>query len=108
MKLTLLFLTCANDNEANVIAKSLLEQKLVFCVKKIPTSSSFLWKGMIEVSNEVLLIMDSLEANFTKINEEIKKLHSYETFVLVATPVSDTTKEVLGWIEKENVTNSHQ
>lgn len=101
MKFNLLFLTCANSEEANKISKVLLEQKLVVCIKKTPVSSSFLWKGKIENSDEVLLIMDSIEENFEQINQEVKKLHSYETFVLTSLPVNQTTKEVQDWATEE-------
>lgn len=99
MNLNLLFLTCANETEANQITKVLLEKKLIFCAKRFPVSSSFLWKGKISESNEILLIMDSITENFEKANVEIKKLHSYETFVLTSVPINQTTKEVEAWIK---------
>lgn len=101
MQLCILFLTCADDAEADRISKSLLEKRLVFCIKKSSVSSSFLWKGKIDHSNEVLLIMDSLKDNFERVKNEVAKLHSYETFVLVSTPVSKTTKGVQDWVKKE-------
>lgn len=67
----------------------------------MPVSSSFLWKGNIESSNEVLLLMDSIEENFEKINKEVRKLHSYETFVLTSLAVNQTTKEAESWIKEE-------
>lgn len=101
MKICILFLTCANSKEADKISKTLLEKKLIICAKKVPVTSSFLWKGKIGNANEVLLIMDSIEENFKKIKKEIVKLHSYESFVLFSSLVSQTTKEVRDWIEQE-------
>lgn len=101
MKICLLFLTCANLEEADKISKSLLEKKLVFCIKKTSVSSSFLWKGRINHNEEVLLIMDSIEENFEKVESEISKIHSYETFVLTSTPAIKTTDKVIDWIKKE-------
>lgn len=101
MNLCLLYLACANDEEAAKISRSLLEKKLVFCVKKSPVSSSFLWKGKINSANEVLLIMDSLEENFENVQKEVSKIHSYETFTLVSVPVTKTTEGVKKWIKEE-------
>lgn len=103
MKLSILFLTCANNKEADKITTTLLEKKLVFCIKKQPVSSSFLWKGKINTSNEVLLIMDTLENNFKRIDKEVSKLHSYDTYVLIAVPVTQTTKNVENWVKDELV-----
>ena len=101
MKLYSLFLTCADDKEADKISKTLLNKKLIFCAKRFPVSSSFLWQGKITEGNEVLLIMDSIEENFEKIEKEITRLHSYKTFVLLSTPVTKTTNRVKDWIKRE-------
>ncbi|MEK9176244.1 MAG: divalent cation tolerance protein CutA [Patescibacteria group bacterium] len=99
--MNLLFLTCKDNQEADKISKKLLEEKLVFCIKKTSVSSSFLWQHKIQSSNEILLIMDSVADNFEKINSEVKKLHSYKTFVLTSLLVSQTTKEVEDWVKEE-------
>jgi len=100
MKMCVLMLTCANQKEADKITKSLLEKRLIVCAKTSSVSSSFLWRGKIDSSDEILLIMDSIEENFEKINKEVKKLHSYETFVLTSLGVK-TTKEVEAWTKEE-------
>lgn len=99
--MNVLFLTCKDTDEANRIVNKLLEERLIVCAKKSSVSSSFLWKGKIEKSDETLLIMDSMVENFEKINIEIRKLHSYKTFVLTSIKVDQTTKEVEDWAKKE-------
>jgi len=101
MQMNVLFLTCANEKEADKIVDTLLKKKLIVCAKKIPVSSSFLWEKKIKSSEEILLILDSVAENFEKINSEIKKLHSYKTFVLTSLPVSQTTKDVQNWVRRE-------
>lgn len=99
--MAIFYTTCADDWEADKIAKALLKKKLVVCAKKLPVTSSFLWKGRIEQDvGEIILILESVSENFGKIKKEIKKLHSYETFVLYSIPVK-TTKEVEKWIKGE-------
>lgn len=101
MQMNLLLLTCRDDEEADKISQVLLKKKLIVCAKRSPVSSSFLWKGQIESSDETLLIMDSISKNFEKINSEIKKLHSYEIFNLTSINIDKTTKEVDDWISGE-------
>ena len=101
MKMCVLYLTCANEKEADTISLKLLEKRLVICVKKFPVSSSFLWKGKINSSKEVMLIMDSVEEKFEQVKKEVAKLHSYKAFVLFSTPVTQTTQEVKDWIKQE-------
>ena len=101
MKPCLLFLSCKNIEEADKISNYLLKEKLIVCAKKLTINSSFLWKNKIESAREILLIMDSIEENFEKINREVKKLHSYKIYTLFMTHVNKTNSEAINWIKKE-------
>ena len=94
-------LPCRDEKEADKIASILLKEKLIVCAKKLPVSSSFLWKNKIKSSKEIMLIMDSIEGNFEKIKNKVKKLHSYETFVLTSIPINQVNKEAKDWIKEE-------
>ncbi|OGK23147.1 hypothetical protein A3A46_01180 [Candidatus Roizmanbacteria bacterium RIFCSPLOWO2_01_FULL_37_13] len=96
-----LFLTCADEEEAEKISAVLLKKKLVVCIKKVKVKSSFLFKKKIDKADEVLLIMDSIEEKFSEIEKEVRKIHSYETFVLLATSVIKSSKGVREWIKDE-------
>lgn len=93
-----LWLTCANKPEADKIAASLLEKKLVACAKQIGVSSQFHWQGKIDSDSEVLLLMESREDLFLKIEEELAKIHSYDTFVLTSTPITNISKKAKDWL----------
>jgi len=99
MKINLLFLTCTNKKEADLISQSLLKKHLIVCAKKLPVSSSFFWKGSINKANEIIFIMESIESNFKAIEQEVRKLHSYETFTLFALPVSKVSSGVVKWMK---------
>jgi periplasmic divalent cation tolerance protein len=100
MKIVLLFLTCANEKEADTIVVSLLKKKLIACAKRFPISSAFRWKGKIESGREVLLLMETVEEKFAAIEREIGTLHSYETFVLLSVPVNRASKGVEKWMRE--------
>jgi len=97
----LLFLTCANQEEADKIAKALLEKRLVVCVKKTPVNSDFLWQGKIDHSSEILLVMDSKEELFEQVEQEVKRLHSYDTPNLVSVLVSKSSSGIAEWLGQE-------
>ena len=99
MKLVTLFLTCADKTEADKITNALLEKRLAACVKQTTVSSTFYWDGIVQQSNEVLLLIESVEERFNAIEKVISKLHSYDQYVLTAVPISKTTPGVIKWIE---------
>lgn len=96
-----LWLTCANKKEADKIANTLLEKRLVVCVRQMLVSSDYWWKGRLENSSEILLQMESREDLFEEVEHEVAKLHSYDTFVLEATPVVKISKKAGQWLKKE-------
>ena len=100
MEMILLFLPCADDKEASKIAKMLLDNKLVACVKRIPIESAYFWQGKVKQDHETLLILESVEEKYDEIEEEVRKIHSYETFVLTAIPVVKYSEGVKEWLEE--------
>lgn len=100
MKPSVMYTTCASKKEADKIAKSLLDKRLVSCVKQLPVNSTFLWKGKQEKANEIMLLLETFEDNFDQIEREIRKLHSYETFILFSIPVK-ISEDVRAWMDKE-------
>lgn len=101
MKMLVVFLTCADDEEADKISNVLLDKKLIACSKKMSISSSFWWEGKKDNANEVLLMLETIDEKFLDIEKEVEKLHSYDTPMLFSIAVSQTTRQVSDWLEKE-------
>lgn len=96
-----LWLTCKDKKEADKIANTLLVKHLVACAKQIPVSADYWWEAKIEHAEEVLLVMESREDLFDQVEAEVAKLHSYDTFVLEALPISKISKKAAVWLEYE-------
>jgi periplasmic divalent cation tolerance protein len=96
-----LWLTCKDKHEADKIANSLLGKHLIACARQVPVTSDYLWKDKVEHSIETMLLMESRLDLFDKVETEIAKLHSYDTFVLEAIPVSRVSKGVVDWLKQE-------
>ena len=96
-----LWLTCEDTAEADTIAHALLDKRLITCAKQLPVTADFAWKGAKEHSDEILLVMESREDLFDQVEAEVAKLHSYETFVLQAIPMSRLSKKAETWLSEE-------
>lgn len=93
-----LFLTCEDRVEAEKIAHALLEKHLIACAKYVSIECSYWWEGEITEGKEVLVVMESVAKNFDKIESEVAKLHSYDTFVLQAIPITQINKDAAAWL----------
>jgi periplasmic divalent cation tolerance protein len=93
--------TCANEEEARQLATALLEKRLAACVQANDISSTYRWKGAVESSNEVRLMIKAKRADYPAIEALIVSLHSYDTPQVLAIPVVDGSRAYLDWVDVE-------
>ena len=79
------------------IADLLLREKLIPCVTFKNIESHFWWKGEINKSKEVQLIIKCKEENINKVCEKISESHSYEVPEIIYFPVS-ANKNYHHWV----------
>jgi periplasmic divalent cation tolerance protein len=92
--------TCASEEEAETLARSMLEQRLAACVNVIPRMRSYYrWKGALESNEEWLLLIKSSRDRFHALMAALEKAHSYEIPEVVALQVVDGSPNYLNWIE---------
>lgn len=91
--------TAATREEAEMIARSLLEARLVACVNIVDSVSSFFWwQGRIDSAKEVLLLMKTHERLFSKLEEKLRSIHSYQVPEIIGLPISAVSKPYLEWL----------
>jgi periplasmic divalent cation tolerance protein len=91
--------TCCSAQESQRIASRLLEDHLAACVNVLPSVRSYYWwQGVIESSEEHLLLIKSTAALFPAVQEAVQQTHSYEVPELLALPVLDGSADYLDWL----------
>jgi periplasmic divalent cation tolerance protein len=94
--------TCATAEEAEKIARRLVEERLAACVNVIAGARSiYRWRDAIEDAPEWLLLIKSRRDLLDSLRAEIEKLHSYEVPEIVALTIVDGSRSYLGWLERE-------
>jgi periplasmic divalent cation tolerance protein len=93
------FSTCATPEDAEKLARHLVETRVAACVNILPGARSFYrWQGKIEDAGEYLLIVKSSRGLFPALRAEIQKVHPYEVPEIVALAVVDGSEEYLRWL----------
>jgi periplasmic divalent cation tolerance protein len=96
------FSTCASPEEAERIARRLVDARLAACVNIVPgIRSIYRWQGNVEDAAEQLLVIKSSRAAFPALCAEIEKLHPYEVPEILALPVVDGSEKYLSWLAAE-------
>ena len=91
--------TCATAEEAERLARLLLERRLAACVNIAPGIRSFYrWKGEIESAGEWLLVIKSSRELFDAVAAAIEAAHSYEVPEVIALPIVEGSANYLNWL----------
>jgi periplasmic divalent cation tolerance protein len=97
-----LFTTVSSPEEADCLARTLVERRLAACVSILPQARSvYRWQGKVEDSPEILLIIKSRRPLFEALCEAVRSLHSYDVPELIALPVVEGYAPYLDWIDHE-------
>jgi periplasmic divalent cation tolerance protein len=92
--------TCASEEEAEALARSMVEQRLAACVNVIPRMRSYYrWKGALESTEEWLLLIKTSRDRFHALMAALEKAHSYEIPEVLALQVVDGAANYLNWID---------
>ena len=94
--------TTSNEEEAKKIAKTLIENKLIACCTIIPkVTSIYVWNNNLNEDSEVLMVMKTKTELFSEIQNEIKKIHSYDVPEIICIPVIEGSYDYLNWINEQ-------
>jgi len=95
----MVYVTCASKAEAEKIAQTLLNERLIACANILgPVSSHFHWSGKIDSAEEFLMIMKSRVDLFGLLAKQVRALHSYEVPEILAVPIVDGSKAYFDWM----------
>lgn len=98
--MTLAYITCKDQKEAEKISRHLLENRLIACSNMFSIKSMYWWKGNIQKDNEVVIIAKTNEKNFSRVEQEVKKLHSYKIPCILRIK-AEAEKNYEKWAENE-------
>jgi len=91
--------TAGSPEEAERIARALVEDRLAACVNIVPgLTSIYRWKGAVETAGEILLVIKTTQANMPGLEAAIGRMHSYEVPELLVLTVESACKPYLDWL----------
>ena len=91
--------TAPDLKTARALAKAALTAKLVACANLIPNiESRYRWRGKIESSAEVLLIMKSTKSKLAALEKLVLSRHPYDTPEFLVLPLTAGSRKYLDWL----------
>jgi periplasmic divalent cation tolerance protein len=92
--------TAPNQKTARALARSALQYRLIACANLIPKiESHYWWRGGIEKSAEVLILMKTTRTRLAALEKLIVKVHPYDTPEFVVLPLTSGNSRYLAWLD---------
>ncbi|MCZ7644471.1 MAG: divalent-cation tolerance protein CutA [Planctomycetota bacterium] len=95
-------LVTAPANKAELLARQLLEERLVACINLVPGIHSMYWWGdQIQTDTETLMLMKTRKGGLKRLFKRIKRIHPYEVPEIVALPPEAVYEAYDQWVTRE-------
>ncbi len=93
--------TASNHEEAQHLARALVESRLAACVQLSPINSVYRWEGEVQQAEEVLMLIKTSRAHFASMERLITALHSYSVPEIIQLPIERGAENYLQWLASE-------
>ncbi len=102
----ILVLTNLPDRDsAQRMAQALIENRTAACINILAECGSvYRWRGKIETSSEVPLLIKTTRAAYPRLEASIRAHHPYELPEIIAVPVNAGLSGYLQWVAQETQT----
>ena len=99
---SLFYVTNGSREEAEKVARVLVEQRLAACVNILPPIKSFFfWEGAVQAEEEVLLVGKTKTRLMGEVTDMVIQHHSYDLPCVVSWELDDGNQTFLQWIGSE-------
>jgi periplasmic divalent cation tolerance protein len=97
--LLLALTTIGSRDEAEAIARTLLDERLVACANLLPGCRSvYRWQGVVEDAEETLVIFKTARNRYRAFEERLRALHPYELPEIVALSPDAALPAYAAWV----------
>lgn len=95
----LIFTTMPDDERADAIARTLVDERLAACVNvHPPMTSTYRWKGTVEREPERQLVIKTTRARAQEVETRVRELHPYELPEFLVVAVDSGSAAYLDWV----------
>ena len=96
----LVMTTVARAEDAEYIARELVERRLAACVNLMPPISSvYRWHGDVTREEERMLLIKTRSDRFAALRDRLLEIHPYEVPEVIAVPIEAGSDGYLKWLD---------
>lgn len=99
-RLSMIYTTFANEEDAFRISRQLLEKHLIACINILgEIKSLYFWKESLEENNEVAVFLKTTPEKVSEVTEALQKIHPYDTPAIIEFPIQKGNESFIKWVQ---------
>ena len=98
MSFILIYITHANESDAEKVANLLVEKKFVACSNIFPITSAYWWQGAVQNEKEWVSIVKTIPENWEALKSKVAEIHPYDVPCIMKINV-EANEEYEQWIK---------
>lgn len=91
-------ITVPDSDTGKRISRHVLEKRLAACANMFPISSMYWWDDEIVEEDECIILFKTVTEDFEVLEQELEKLHPYDTPCIVRYAIKEGHDPYLDWI----------
>jgi periplasmic divalent cation tolerance protein len=96
------YVTCPDQNTAERIATTVVEERLAACANILGSVKSiYRWQNQVEHADEIGLVLKTTEEGFEALRQRVVTLHPYEVPCIVGTEMTHGHAPYLSWLKSQ-------
>jgi len=96
----IVYTTVGKSEEAEKMAKEVIEKKLGACAQIEKINSFFYWDNKVNSSDELKLSIKTFDEKYDELESFIKENSSYDLPEIVSVEMDDVSDEYLNWMSE--------
>jgi periplasmic divalent cation tolerance protein len=103
MSLIVVLTTTDTLENAQKLAKALVEARLAACAQISQIESVYTWQGKVQQEQEFRILFKTTAERYGQVEKAIRDLHSYELPAILALPVRQAYAPFANWVEENSI-----
>ncbi|MBX3145241.1 MAG: divalent-cation tolerance protein CutA [Gemmatimonadales bacterium] len=91
--------TVADAEQADLLARTIVNAKLGACVQVQAVRSYYTWEGTVRADEEQLLTIKTRRACYQALESLVRANHPYDVPEIIELPIAGGSAAYLGWID---------
>jgi periplasmic divalent cation tolerance protein len=93
--------TAGSEQEARLIAQTLVKRMLAACVNIVPgVTSVYHWQAEVHEDQEWLLVVKTRRDVLEELIQQVQRLHSYDLPEIIALPLVGGSEDYIRWLDR--------